>query len=245
MLEEIKNVVSHHFEDAKYEMNETNVVLNNLPLVISLRSEIEILKRENERLKNSLEKYDEVKNIELEILEVEKADSPHPMHFLNFPTSNSEDEHNGSDDNLGEISGEDGDKDDDESEDEDEDEVEDELALSGGVTSDTIHDENHVTGAPIEVWGLVDSKASEASNISLKGGPLVTKLSDDNIDVKKYGIVLHEDSTSFPAKYFIIKHDEKQYYTTDRDNGVLRKGMGPERVGAIIGKLENGTAFFS
>jgi len=42
MLEEIKNVVSHHFEDAKYEMNETNAVLNNLPLVISLKSEISL-----------------------------------------------------------------------------------------------------------------------------------------------------------------------------------------------------------
>ena len=41
---------------------------------------------ENERLKISLGKYDEVKNIELEIREVEKADSPHPMHFLNIPT---------------------------------------------------------------------------------------------------------------------------------------------------------------
>jgi len=195
----------------------------------------------------SLGKYDEVKNIELEILEVEKADSPQPMHFLSFPTLNSEDEQNDSDDNLGEISGEDGDKDDEESEDEeDEDEEdEDELALPDGVTSDTIQDEAHVTGAPIEVWGLGDSKASEASNISSKGGPHVTKLSDDNMDVKKYGIVLHDESTSFPAKYFIIKHDEKQYYTTDRDNGVLRKGIGSERVGAIIGKLQNGTAFFS
>ena len=56
MLEEIKTVVSHHFDDVKYELNETYTVLNNLPLVISLRSELEKLNQENKRLKHSLKK---------------------------------------------------------------------------------------------------------------------------------------------------------------------------------------------
>ena len=47
MLEEIRNVVQNHFEHENNNISDTLSVLNNLPLVISLRKEVEELKQKN------------------------------------------------------------------------------------------------------------------------------------------------------------------------------------------------------
>jgi len=75
MLEEIRNVVQNHFEHENNNISATLSVLNNLPLVISLRKEVEELKQKNRDLLESLKKYEDMENIELEIVELEKNSS--------------------------------------------------------------------------------------------------------------------------------------------------------------------------
>jgi len=75
MLEEIRGVVHNHFQDENNKIVETMSVLNNLPIVIALRKQVEELTSKNTQLRESLQKYDERENIELEIVELEKTSS--------------------------------------------------------------------------------------------------------------------------------------------------------------------------
>jgi len=75
MLEEIRGVVQNHFQDENKKMTETISVLNNLPIVVALRKQVEELTRINIELRESLQKHDDRVNIELEIVELEKNSS--------------------------------------------------------------------------------------------------------------------------------------------------------------------------
>jgi len=75
MLEDIRGVVQNHFQDVNQKISETMSVLNNLPLVIALRKQVEELTKKNSQLQESLKKSEERENIELEIVELEKNSS--------------------------------------------------------------------------------------------------------------------------------------------------------------------------
>ena len=51
MLEEIRGVVHNHFQDENNKIVETMSVLNNLPIVIALRKQVEELTSKNTQLR--------------------------------------------------------------------------------------------------------------------------------------------------------------------------------------------------
>ena len=75
MLEEIRGVVQNHFQDENKKITETISVLNNLPIVIALRKQVEELTKINTQLQEFLKMHDDRENIELEIVELEKNGS--------------------------------------------------------------------------------------------------------------------------------------------------------------------------
>lgn len=95
MLEEIRGVVQNHFQDENKKMTETISVLNNLPIVIALRRQVEELTKINAQLRESLKNHDDRENIELEIVELEKNSSLEKKlitDFFNTAEGQSEDE---------------------------------------------------------------------------------------------------------------------------------------------------------
>ena len=96
MMAEIKTVVSHHLVNVNDEFKDTMDVLNTLPLVVHLKQLVNKLSIENAQLKKLLKKYNSVKNIELEIVEMGPTQSlvksMSPLHFFNFPSENSDDD---------------------------------------------------------------------------------------------------------------------------------------------------------
>ena len=75
MMVEIRGVVSNHLSDVKKNFQETMNVINNIPLVITLRKQIRKLENENKQLKMLIDNIGEEKNIELEIVEVPKQNT--------------------------------------------------------------------------------------------------------------------------------------------------------------------------
>ena len=95
MLEEIRGVVQNHFKGVNQNISETINVLNNLPIIIALRKQIEELTKINTHLQESLKKYEERENIELEIVELEKnspLDKKLITDFFGRPDEASDDE---------------------------------------------------------------------------------------------------------------------------------------------------------
>jgi len=243
MMEDIRSVVSNHLSDQKYEWKETFDVLNTLPLVIDLRAQICKLEDENKKLKILFSATNEKKNIELEILEVKKEksleDSENPTHFFDFPTESGEDTDDEDDDEDKHTPiefGEAHDTDDENEEEEEEDEL-----IGGILPSSDSQDEPHVLtvfdappsdGIEVEVWGREEGDYEQD----------VRKLSDSETDVETYGV--NPLNLTTDCSYFVIKHGGQTYYTRDRINGDIVCGVG-DRVGEVVGKLQNGTGFFS
>ena len=225
MLAEIKTVVSNHLDDARGELNETMHALNTLPLVISLRKQINDLKKENIQLKNLLSRTNEEKNIELEIIEVDDKrglEDPEENVF-DFPTESSEEE----------------------TDEEDDDEFapavsviiptanEQQEEIPSHYSDPTVVDDGwRATQISIEVWGREEEDNEQD----------IRKLLNTEIDVNTYGVIPTNFTTD--DSHFVVKHGNKTYYTRDRVNGDLICGEG-DCVGEVVGKLQNGTAFFS
>lgn len=237
MMEDIRSVVSNHLSDQKYEWKETFDVLNTLPLVITLRAQIRKLEDENKKLKILFSTTNEKKNIELEILEVKKdkslEDNEIPTHFFNFPTESGED----TDDEDKDVPIEFGEAHDTDEENEDEeDELDGERLPSADSQNEphvlTVFDAPPSDGIEVEVWGREEGDYEQD----------VRKLSDSETDVETYGVNPHTLTTD--CSHFVIKHGGQTYYTRDRINGDIVCGVG-DRVGEVVGKLQNGTGFFS
>ena len=91
MLEEIRNVVQNHFEHENNNISDTLSVLNNLPLVISLRKEVEELKQKNSDLKMFLivkQSLLDDKIIDLKIIDIRKKSAFADFIILGSGTSN-------------------------------------------------------------------------------------------------------------------------------------------------------------
>ena len=215
MMEEIRNVVSSHLNEVKHELHETVDVLNKLPLVISLRAQIRELREQNKQLQLLTKEKEEEKNIELEILEVEGGQTLE------------------GDKEEGDADDDDGDADEDEGESSDEDElgmpIEDPIAMEEQPCTATLAAHEAVE---VEIWG---ERGEDAS---------FEKLSATDMDVGKYGIYC-ESLMGSPeaAQYFIVKRGTDTYYAQDRmDGNIMEDKEG--KVGYIVGKFENGIAFF-
>ena len=94
MMDDIQNVVSTHFSDVIKDFEDTIGAINTLPLVITLRKKIRKLENENKQLKMLIKGIGEEKNIELEIVEVQKEDSSleSEQHITNFDAISSDEE---------------------------------------------------------------------------------------------------------------------------------------------------------
>ena len=226
MMEEIRNVVSSHLNEVKHELHETVDVLNKLPLVISLRAQIRELQEQNKQLQLLTKEKEEEKNIELEILEVEGGQT------LEGDTFDKEE----GDEDAGDDDG-DADEDEGESSEEEENNNEDELGVP--IEDPIAMEEQPCTATlaaheavEVEIWG---ERGEDAS---------FEKLSATDMDVGKYGIYC-ESLVGSPeaAQYFIVKRGTDTYYAQDRmDGNIMEDKEG--KVGYIVGKFENGIAFF-
>jgi len=222
MMKEIKTVVSHHIKDVKEKLNDTMDVLNTLPFVITLREQLDLVENENaclkqelDRLKKLLKKYNEKKNIQLEIIEVDPLSLEHKSpsdQFLDFPTEDVTDDSSLDDDS----------------------EIDDEFSSLPQAQGSG---ESETQAEDITIWGSI-KETNELKDQSLLQP-------SQCMNVEKYGIkCVSFSDVGAQALYFIVKIGDQLYYSQNCTNGDLREDR-EGKVGIIVGRFENGIAFFS
>lgn len=193
MIDQIKTIVSNHLQIEFQDRDATLAILEQLPLVVQLRAEINELKNENARLMCALN-TDE--NIELEITELEHKGSSNvgniesfsldeerkkiadAMATLGIVNSNQFEDENAEDDD---------DEEDEEDEEDEDDESEDDDLVGENIVGEAVPNED-----------IPDEKKVNY-NIGM----------------------LKEFSADAVKNFTIICFKEKQYFTTDCKNGDL------------------------